>query len=291
MKKLLHDLFYVPKYGKVTEKALFGRLSVYITIIVLCMGGMAFTAYAYFSASVLSGNNAIQAAHFDVEISVAEVTGGSDGKAQSVPVTVFRDGANEYHAAMVAGKKYLVTVKAIGTANTGFVLITVGNSQYFTQQIFRETAPLLTFTLVPAENLDVSFMPHFGTSSRFEDYQNGVADPFYVTEGGLVNVTGQSQPSQDSDGDQKEQEETKGTEDSELDQVETQVPEKHYHLIQNGENLQAIANLYQVDMEELIKLNDIVDKNVIIIGTKLLLPDDAIILSDMLEQQEPTENS
>lgn len=283
MKKLLRELFYVPKYGKVTEKALFGRLSVYITVIVLCMAGMAFTAYAYFSASVLSGNNSIQAAHFDVEISISEAVDNPGAKTQGTPVTVKRDGANEYHAALTGGKEYLVTVRATGTANTGFVLLTVGNKQYFTQQLFRDTADILTFSLLPAEDMEVAFMPHFGTSSRYEDYQNGVVDPFYVKEKDEVQLVlpAATDGVQNEDGEEQEQDATTENNEQNDDQNDEQQSEIRYHLIQNGENLQAIANLYQVDMNELMKLNGIMDANLILTGDRLILPENAAIPLEM----------
>lgn len=70
MKKLFREFFYVPKHGngKVREKVVLARIAVYITIILVCMAAMSFTAYAYFSASVSSGVNNIQAASYDLDI-------------------------------------------------------------------------------------------------------------------------------------------------------------------------------------------------------------------------------
>ena len=302
MKKLLRELFYVPKYGKVTEKTLFGRLSVYITLMVLCMAGMAFTAYAYFSASVLSGSNTIQAAHFDVEISVSEIIETSSVKTLGASVAVERDGANMYHAALTAGKEYLVTIHSIGTANTGFVLITAENTQYHTQQIFRDVSATLTFSLIPERDLVVAFMPHFGTSSRYEDFINEVEDPFYIIEGDEVDLKIPAESVVDQDGDPEETkpgdaDETQEIEDPNVDATDpTQTSQGRYHVIKSGENLQAIANLYQVDMAELMKLNGITNASVIITGDRLLLPENAIVPPNTTESatsapREPSETT
>ena len=194
MKNFLQKLFYIPKYGKVSETALVSRLATYIFTILLCMAGMAFTAYAFFSASVLSGNNVIQAAYFDVEIAIEEVPAGRQTGEQAVSVPVSRDGANLYHAFLEAGKVYSVTVRAIGTAETGFMVVSAGSTRYYSQQMFRDSQPVLAFRLAPAENMDVSFMPHFGTSSHYENYKNGIENPFYITENTQVPLALQAEP-------------------------------------------------------------------------------------------------
>ncbi len=186
MKKLIKELFYIPKYGRVSERALLGRLSGYITLIVLCMAGMALSAYAYFSLSVISGNNQIQAAYFDVTISIEEAP-AAQVRTAGAPVPVTR--VNNLHCASLEGNKlYSVTVQFNGTAETGFLLIEVGDATYFTQQINRDTEHVLTFLLAPATDVEVSFLPHLGTSSHYEAYVNGNEDPSYVTQNTRIDI-------------------------------------------------------------------------------------------------------
>ena len=73
MKKILNELFYVPKYGKVKESVFLARMGISITGILLCLVAMSFAGYAYFSSSVTSGINVIQAASFTLDVNGAPV--------------------------------------------------------------------------------------------------------------------------------------------------------------------------------------------------------------------------
>ena len=180
MKKLLSRLFYTPKYGKISEKMLVERLTRNIVIIVLCMVGMALTAYAYFSVSVVSGSNTIQAANFDVDIYIEETSDSNSSRVQTAEVTVIREGANLYQASLEGGKTYTVTIRANGTVDTGFIVISAGGARYFTRQIDADKGTELVFVLKPKANMNVAFTPHFGTSSYYESFQNGEKNPFYI---------------------------------------------------------------------------------------------------------------
>ena len=50
------------------ERVFFARLTVSIVCIMLCMGAMGFSAYAYFTASVSSNMNQIQAANYSLSV-------------------------------------------------------------------------------------------------------------------------------------------------------------------------------------------------------------------------------
>ena len=68
MKKLLKELFYIPKYGKVQEKALLTRIALSVTLIVFCMAAMSITAYAYFTCSITANISPIQSAVWCVTV-------------------------------------------------------------------------------------------------------------------------------------------------------------------------------------------------------------------------------
>lgn len=71
MKKFLSQMFYVPKYGKMEESAFMMRIAGSVAIILLCLAAMSFAGYAYFSSSVTSGINVIQAACFTLNVNDA----------------------------------------------------------------------------------------------------------------------------------------------------------------------------------------------------------------------------
>ena len=100
-----------------------------------------------------------------------------------------RDSLTVYSAILEEGKEYSVTIHAIGTASTGFVVMAAGGNRYFTQQIDQSIGKTLSFHLAVDDTMEVSFVPHFGTSSHYEDYRNGVEDPFYVIMDDTVEFT------------------------------------------------------------------------------------------------------
>ena len=74
MIRWLRSRFSLPEEGNVSEKVFLSRITLNITVIVICMIAMAVTAFAYFSVDISSQNNTIQAAHFDVEIHVSAMS-------------------------------------------------------------------------------------------------------------------------------------------------------------------------------------------------------------------------
>ena len=283
MKKWIEQLFYVPKYGKVTEKVFMRRMTMNISLIVLCMAAMAFTAYAYFSHSVTSGNNTLQAAHFDVDLAITEQGGA--------PVTVVRNGAHSYYAELKAGVTYDVTVKTAdgSTAVTGFVLLTVDDQRYFTQQIARGEG--LTFAVKPVADMTVSLLPHWGTSSYYESGDRVENSQFYISQGEVVNLMS-AQPEDapddvpqttvpESTAPETTQPETTTpqTTEPETTAPETTVPETtvpptldpNQYVVQPGDYLKRIADMYGITWEELQTYNNI-EGDIIHPGQILLIP-------------------
>lgn len=138
---------------------------------------MAFTAFAYFSVSVSSQNNRIQAAHFDVEIHVSSEV---DGIPVSEPVN--RQNTDVYVVNMKADTVYAVEIVAKGNSNTGFVVISAGGYQYHTEQMVLNDKNSIVFYLRPTEDMAVMLMPHWGTSSHYEKLSAGETDAFYLLD-------------------------------------------------------------------------------------------------------------
>ena len=66
----LKEYFNIPKSGKIQEKVLFSRIALSVALIAVCISMTVITAYAYFSASVTSATNTIQAANYSLEIKI-----------------------------------------------------------------------------------------------------------------------------------------------------------------------------------------------------------------------------
>ena len=98
------------------EKELLLRMAGTIVTIVICLAAMGFSAFAYFSHSISSGINVIQAAHFDVVV--------TDGAKTVLPGNTYvcdRDGEGE-------GKNiYTFMLEYAGDAQTGYCKIEILN--------------------------------------------------------------------------------------------------------------------------------------------------------------------
>ena len=118
MIKWLKSRFSVPEDGTVSEKVFLSRITLNITVIIICMIAMALTAFAYFSVDISSQSNRIQAAHFDVEITVSSELDGTfvlDKNTQR--------SADVYVVNMKGDTVYTIEVTATGTASTGVILL------------------------------------------------------------------------------------------------------------------------------------------------------------------------
>ena len=93
MKKIYDEYLYVPEEGKVHEKTFLARITLSIVIMVLCLGAMGFTAYAFFTCNITSGTTTIQSARYDLDMEVTDVTPVEQSEAvvtaaETEPVTI-----------------------------------------------------------------------------------------------------------------------------------------------------------------------------------------------------------
>lgn len=167
MRKLYNELFYVSKHGKIHEKVMVARLSVTLSVVLICLMMMSLAAFAFFSCRVTSATKPIEAADFRVNLSIQ-----TDPKGDAVPVK--KVDSRTYTAALEKGETYLVTLKKEGTAKTGFCILTAKDSlveSYHTRQLGKGTDAqdpnVLTFKLIPSETTVVTLQAHWGTSSYF----------------------------------------------------------------------------------------------------------------------------
>ncbi len=192
MRKLFNEFFYIPKHGKVREKVMLTRLTMTITIVIMCLAAMSITAYAYFSYNVTSGSNIIKAANFCTDVTV-QIT---DANGNEVEV-ITSDYVSHLAKGLEANKTYFITLKHTerSTSQTGFVIVTATDcdTRYHTQQLGRDgdgKTLTITFTITPGATTDVTFYSHWGTSSFYPDYEDiGENDERYIIQGENIQMT------------------------------------------------------------------------------------------------------
>lgn len=176
MIKKIKSLFYVPKHGKMREQAFLARIALYASVIVLCLGAMGFTAFAYFSSDVFSSSNRITSATYDLKVAATIKDTGVDGNVTADNVLEGKQ-----------GETYSVTLSypsdKPGMATSGFCMIHVGDTVYHTAQITR-TESTFTLTLTFNTNASVRFEPCWGTSSYFR-----TTNPLSLSTGATLTVS------------------------------------------------------------------------------------------------------
>ena len=167
MRKLYNEFFYIPKHGKVREKVMLTRVVMTVTIVIMCLAAMSLTAYAYFSYNITSASNTIQAANFEANVLITITSSNND------PVAVTKDGKVQT-ATLDAGEYTVLLTKGASTANTGFCIITINDTDYFTQQIGNDVERNLTdgsasveFTVKVSSATKIEIISHWGTSKYY----------------------------------------------------------------------------------------------------------------------------
>ena len=186
MRKLFAGIVCRPKHAKVQEKTVVNRLILTVVAVLACLAAMGVTAYAYFSCSITSRLNNIQAAHFEAKISVRDDNGAAVAVETRDPMS--------YIAALEGGKTYRVTLEhgEQSTAKTGFVILTANGCEngYHTQQLVRDEdgkTRSVSFFLTPDGDTEVTFLPHWGTSSYYPGYrESGENSQLYILDGETV---------------------------------------------------------------------------------------------------------
>lgn len=268
MRKLYYEFFYIPKYAKVREKVMLTRLTMTITVVIMCLAAMGITAYAYFSHNVTSSFNMIKAANFDLTVSVVVTNNETTD-------TVMATNDNTY---TLTSGTYTVSLKKAGTAKTGFCIIetTVGDTKtiYHTQQIGKDVNSetdgkdsisfILNLTTITS-NVTVKFTPHWGTS-RYYGYLNE-NEELYIRNEGEIIVQGSGNVNSVSDSEDEEKEITS----NETTKTET-MPTEVIHTVATNETLSTIAAKYGVSVDQIAAYNEIANPNNIQAGQLLKIP-------------------
>lgn len=164
---------------KENEKVFLRRIAVAIGSIILCMGAMGFTAFAYFTSSITSRENIIQAATFSAEMTVVRIENG-----QSTEVTPTVEQVTNTYS--LSKGSYKVTIKATGNAQSGYCKIVIGdvNSdtsvKYFTIPMCTdelEANNQLEFEIVCYEDsAQVHIITNWGSCSEPDEVKIGYND-------------------------------------------------------------------------------------------------------------------
>ncbi len=186
MKKLFSEWFYVPKHGRVSDKAMLARVVLTSVIMIVCLVAMSTSAYAFFSCDITSGSNHIEAADFSLNISIIGDSGSDE---------VVKTNVQTYTTTLKADVTYTVNISRAGTAQTGFCIISAANAveplPYHTCQLGVDDSDsnggsdAFLFHLSVTEDTTVSFSAHWGTSSHYPDFANRSdedKDKLYITE-------------------------------------------------------------------------------------------------------------
>ena len=147
---------------KSVEKAFKQNMMISVLGIILCMVILCSTTWAWFTANVSSSDNTIKSAYCTVTVLVE-----SEGEA-ALPT-------NDVYT-LTAGKSYIFTLSATGTAGSAYCILSIDGNDYYTAQIpTAEPGNFITFTLQFTGDTEVEVITRWGTSSKSERaFYNGI---------------------------------------------------------------------------------------------------------------------
>lgn len=165
MKKLYLEYFYIPKEGKIREKAFLARIAASFVFVVVCLFAMGITAYAYFSSSITTKTSSVVAAKYALLYSV-------NGAATEEAGFVLSEKPSE------AVEYQITATRALdSTATTGYCVVTVDidrdgfpEYEYHTVQLGKDQKAdggereSVTFTLALKDAATVTLEARWGTS-------------------------------------------------------------------------------------------------------------------------------
>ncbi len=150
-KRFWSDLFYVPKYEKVSDKAFLRMMLSSVFGILFCGICLAGLTWAWFTSSISSAANTITAADFSV---------GVEFKQNELVV----EPAIENESYKLNSGTYKVTITASGTASTGYCKVEFGGKTYYTVPLFTNSeSNTVEFTVYASGNSELKITPQWGT--------------------------------------------------------------------------------------------------------------------------------
>ncbi len=181
MKALYQRFFYVPEDGKVREQVLMARVTVTMVLIILYLLSMSLSAYAFYAAGD-SNHNLIQTACFSGELTLIDASSGEP---------VENEDENGIWRVRLEPGYYTLQLAYGGSAETGFFVLRLNDSQYHTRQFFRENsdADEQVLMLYLYEQVQLEVVPHWGTSTCYDEFSRvGDLREDYLTTGETIQV-------------------------------------------------------------------------------------------------------
>ena len=189
MKKIWHKCFHVPKDGYVSEVILMNRITSTICFILVCLGVMGFSAYAFFSSDISSSPNKVVAASYDVAVEIF---------AEGSNVALSRSEGGVFSGELV-NTTYTIKLTKRGQGSTGYCHIVIADQEYGTQQIGMDVrhpeggTDTITFTVVVQGNANITITPCWGTSSYYSMMlSDNAKDESYIVDGDVITVVGEN---------------------------------------------------------------------------------------------------
>lgn len=280
MIKLCKNIFYKPKYGSDADSMMLKKLFSTVTVVLVCLAAISFSAYAFFSYSVTSGANTIKSSSFSASVSIQK---GDDLITQGNIHSFFFDLPGQYTVTIAANDE---------TTGTGYCVVTVNGVQYYTQQLGKDlNAPggqraEISFGLDVQAATTVSFDTRWGTTSY---YASAAETELYIKNTDpltVITVTG-TQNVSDTPEETKPQESNPEETTAPTEPDETTAPTESSeakHIVAHGESLSQIADYYGMTYQRIAAYNGIENPGLIQTGQEILIPP-----ADWVEPTVPTE--
>lgn len=289
MIKLCKKLGYKPKYSSDADSMMLKHLASTVTIVLVCLAAISFSAYAFFSHSVTSGTNTIKASSFSSTVAIKKDNGDliTEAKLQSYGFDI---------------GKYIVTFRTdSSTTGTGYYIIKVNGTTFYTQQLGVDmNAPgqqrnQISFVLDVKAPTTIEFESRWGTSSL---YSTSPSDSeFYIKDTDpMKEIVVEATQSAGDGTEEATPEETKPDETNpEETTPETTAPEETTspaelegikHTVVANETLSAIAVEYGVPYTRIAAYNNIPAPYTINPGKVIVIPPE-----DWVEPTVPAETT
>lgn len=232
MKQWLKNIFYTAKHSKPSDETILQMIAPSIMGIALCMVCLAGTSWAWFTSTVQTSPQTIEAANFNISVAVTD--------ADDQPVDPGQP--------LQAEKAYEVTLTATGTVPSGghcIVTNDTGAAPLYTATLL--PGKTLTFTLIPETEAAYTFTAVWGEYSGGADITNNCVIGQEETDSSAETFAGISDPL---------------SETSDISE----------YAVQSGDTLTKIAQEYGTTVENLAAYNEIDDPDHIEPGWTLRIP-------------------
>lgn len=265
-KRFWSDLFYVPKYEKVSDKAFLRMMLSSVFGILLCGICLAGLTWAWFTSSISSTANTITAADFSVKISI----NGSEALSDS---GIYNLSGNS-----------TVTVKAVGSATTGYCKVEFGGKAYYTVPLFTNSeSNKVVFTVYASEGSTLTITHQWGTCAVAATAENPRIGNQEDAKNHIVNSIG-TPPEHMTTAEASEQSEEGETAYALTDNEQS-------YTVQQGDTMSEIANRYGTTADLISAYNNIESTAEIKAGDTLKIPPASYKITEPVTAQSETAES